>query len=138
MSSFLISSSTTSLWYRISFSAAIASSSGDLISVGPKTIPRFSAFIRFSFSWRVTLKNTSERSMTLCRPCSSSLCFCTKTKTRFTIKICACLSILPLGYFSILLTNFKVQIMLINNLNFWCSLKIKPELKCWMVWVQFH
>lgn len=55
-----MSSSTTSLWYRISFSAAMASSSGDLIRVGPKTIPRFSAFIRFSFSWRVTLENTSE------------------------------------------------------------------------------
>lgn len=55
-----MSSSTTSLWYRISFSAAMASSSGDRIRVGPKTIPRFSAFIRFSFSWRVTLKNTSK------------------------------------------------------------------------------
>lgn len=32
--------------------------------VGPKTIPRFSAFMRFSFSWRVTLKNT-RNSVTL-------------------------------------------------------------------------
>lgn len=36
-------------------SAVMASSSGALISVGPKTMPRFSLDMRFSFSFWVTL-----------------------------------------------------------------------------------
>lgn len=44
----------------MSFNAAIASSSGALIRVGPKTMPRFSALIRFSFSWSVTLQKKGQ------------------------------------------------------------------------------
>lgn len=54
-SSLVMRLSTTSLWYRMSFSAVMASRSGALISVGPNTIPRFSLDIRFSFSFWVTL-----------------------------------------------------------------------------------
>lgn len=54
-SSLVMSISTTSLWYRMSLSAVIASRSGARISVGPKTIPRFSLDMRLSFSYWVTL-----------------------------------------------------------------------------------
>lgn len=54
-SSLVIRLSTTSLWYRMSLSAVMASRSGALISVGPNTMPRFSLDIRFSFSFWVTL-----------------------------------------------------------------------------------
>lgn len=54
-SSLVMSISTTSLWYLMSLRAVMASRSGDLISVGPKTMPRFSLDIRFSFSLWITL-----------------------------------------------------------------------------------
>lgn len=109
----MISSSTTSLWYRISFNAAIASSSGDLMRVGPKTIPRFSAFIRFSFSWRVTLKNRSKGVWL-----RNGHALKQKPDSQ---EVCAHLSTLLLGYFSVFLLNFKVLTCIklaINNLNF--------------------
>lgn len=55
-SSFLMSTSTTCLWYRISLSAVMASISGARMRVGPKTMARFSAFIRLNFSFCVTLQ----------------------------------------------------------------------------------
>ncbi|TNN56466.1 hypothetical protein EYF80_033336 [Liparis tanakae] len=58
-SSLVMSVSTTSLWYRMSLSAVMASSPGALISVGPKTMPRFSLDMRFSFSYSVTLEGRS-------------------------------------------------------------------------------
>lgn len=51
----------------------MASKSGDLINVGPKTIPRFSLDMRFSFSYWVTLRGregTADVEVRLCRPLS--------------------------------------------------------------------
>lgn len=57
-----MSDSTTSLWYRMSFRAVMASRSGALIRVGPNTMPKFSLDMRFSFSWWITLDvETAER-----------------------------------------------------------------------------
>lgn len=55
-SSFSIRSWTISLWYRISFNVARVFCSGGRINVGPKTVPRFSAFIKLSFSSKMILK----------------------------------------------------------------------------------
>lgn len=55
-SSFLISTSTTCLWYRMSLRAVTASMFGARMRVGPKTMARFSAFIRLNFSFSATLQ----------------------------------------------------------------------------------
>lgn len=137
MSSFLISSSTTSLWYRISFSAAMASSSGDLMRVGPKTIPRFSAFIRFSFSWRVTLQKYKERGGWLCAGhgglrCAWALSQKQDSQERFTPEDQLCRWVLPL--YSASTSKYRLCVTyktLANNGSCWWSLKLKPELMCW-------
>lgn len=59
-SSFLISTSTTCLWYRMSLRAVTASMFGARIRVGPKTMARFSAFIRLNFSFSATLQVEKE------------------------------------------------------------------------------
>lgn len=46
-------------------SAVIASRSGDLISVGPNTMPRFSLVMRFSFSFWVTLERVNPNNKEL-------------------------------------------------------------------------
>lgn len=51
-------SCTTSFCSLISFRDVRAFISGGCMSVGPKTIPRFSAFIKLYFSKRVTLQDT--------------------------------------------------------------------------------
>lgn len=57
-SSCSIMSCTTSFCSLMSFRVIRAFISGGCMSVGPKTIPRFSAFIRLYFSNSVTLQNT--------------------------------------------------------------------------------
>lgn len=64
-SSLVMRLSTTSLWYRMSLSAVMASRSGALISVGPNTMPRFSLDIRFSFSFWVTLEKVYPKNKQL-------------------------------------------------------------------------
>lgn len=64
-SSLVMRLSTTSLWYRMSLSAVMASRSGALISVGPNTMPRFSLDIRFSFSFWVTLEKVKPKNKQL-------------------------------------------------------------------------
>lgn len=51
-----MSTSTTCLWYRMSLRAVTASMFGARMRVGPKTMARFSAFIRLNFSFSATLQ----------------------------------------------------------------------------------
>lgn len=53
-------SCTTSFCSLMSFRVVSAFISGGCISVGPKTMPRFSAFIKLYFSNSVTLKKTQD------------------------------------------------------------------------------
>lgn len=50
-----------SFWCLMSLRVASVFWSGGCIKVGPKTIPRFSAFIRLSFSYVVTLMNKQTK-----------------------------------------------------------------------------
>lgn len=66
-----MSDSTTSLWYRMSLRAVMASRSGALIRVGPNTMPKFSLDMRFSFSLLITLDvhRENERGELVVRCC---------------------------------------------------------------------